>query len=110
MVRNVKITSPVPTEKIYWQNFALQSEKDYPLIRTCSFNYKGKTMVCITSISLNDTIKVDWTVSAKDLYLKTKSSYTIKEIFPEKKQVSKGKEIKASVSVKPLETKIFIIE
>ncbi len=110
MVRNVTITSPVPTEKIFLHNFGILEDYDFPVVRTCSFNYKGKTLVCLTNIQINNSIKVDWEAKPNDLYLKKKSQYTISEIYPNKQEIGKGKIIKASVDLMPLETKVYIVE
>ncbi|MBQ7256237.1 MAG: hypothetical protein IJS60_00910 [Abditibacteriota bacterium] len=110
MVRNVTITSSVPKDKIFLQNFGILGDYDFPVVRTCSFNYKGKTMVCLTNIQINDSIKVDFEATPSDLYLKEKSSYTISEIYPQKAETAKGKAIKAKTELAPLETKIFIVE
>ncbi|MBQ0105606.1 MAG: hypothetical protein KBT47_06180, partial [Armatimonadetes bacterium] len=108
MVRNVKIISELPKKNCYYQNFALEYNLDYPAVRTCSHNYKGKTAVTFTNI-INEKVTFDWESFGKGLGLKDKKSYTISEFYPTEKEISKG-EIKGTVTLEPLETKILIIE
>lgn len=110
LIRKVRITNDIPKEKIYLEHWAEKSEKEYDPVKTCTFNYKGKTMICFTSVSLDKTIKVEWEATPKDLYLKEKSLYRISEIYPNKETVSKGREIKSSFEIKPLETVLFVVE
>ncbi|MBQ0104897.1 MAG: hypothetical protein KBT47_02540, partial [Armatimonadetes bacterium] len=109
MVRNVNIISDIPKEQIYFQNFALESNNFYPLVRTCSHYYKGKAIITFTNIS-KETIPVSFETTPKALNLKNKAEYKISEFYPNEKEISKEKEIKGTVTLEPLETKIIIVE
>lgn len=108
MVRKVRITSNVPTKKILWLMWGFDRTGDFPLVRTCSFNYKGKTMVCFTSIS-NDRISISWKSSYSDLNLKNRTSYRLTEIYP-KKEAKTLHSLEDTFYINPYETKIFVIE
>lgn len=99
MVRPVKINSENPTMNLYyfWHSASDkdQGNIDFPTIRTCSFNYKGKTMLCFTNIS-DESIKVDFSCKATDLNLRDKAVYNIniawsKDAKSNKKLKSTGK-------------------
>lgn len=109
MTREVKITSPVPTRPIKWYHFDVLKENDFPVIRTVSYNYKGKTAVAFCSLS-DTPVKVDWEANAKDLNLKNRNSYKITQIYPEKKIINEDKTIKSSFVIQPFDTVVFIIE
>lgn len=108
MVRPVKIISEIPKQHIKWGSPFGYAEGDYDAVRTCSYMYKGKAMICFTNTQ-TENAKVSWQSNAKDLYLKDKKEYKISEVYPSKTLVSKG-DIKGLCELKPLETKIFIIE
>ena len=108
MVRKVRITSNVPTKKILWLMWGFDRTGDFPLVRTCSFNYKGKTMVCFTSIS-DKSENISWKSSFSDLNLKNKKSYKLTEIYP-KKESKVLNSLEDTFSMSPFETKIFVIE
>lgn len=112
MVRNVKITSYMPTKRIYWEHFSGRNEGDFPLVRTVSFNYHNKTAVTFTNIS-KQSIKVDWESSAEDLNLSNKN-LTVSKLYPKdsnpvKNSGSKGF-VKSSFTIKPLETVVYIVK
>lgn len=110
MVRDIKITSEIPKIQVLWTHFTHKQEVMADTIKTCSYHYKEKTMVCITNCGKEKT-KVSWQSSPKDLYLKKKNSYKISQIFPEKKTlINKTEKIKGEMMLRPLETVIIIIE
>ena len=110
MVRDVKIISEIPKKHVYWTHFTCEQEVDADTIKTCSYFYKGKAMVCITNADVVAT-PVEWESCAGDLYLKNKSTYTISQVYPEKKVISKNvKNIGGKFVINPLETVIFIVE
>jgi len=108
MVRKVNFETKIPTKNILWRNFGLTSNEAYPLVQTASFNYKDSTAIVFTNIS-KDTITFNYKSSAKDLFLKTKTSYNISQLYPNKKEISNGK-IEGKVTIKPLETIILIVK
>ncbi|MBQ7257361.1 MAG: hypothetical protein IJS60_06670 [Abditibacteriota bacterium] len=108
MMREVTITSPIPEKEIFFQNFALESNNKYPLVRTISHYYKGKASVTFTNIS-KESIDITWESTAKSLGLKNKKSYKISEFYPEEKLVFEG-DIKGSLTLGPLETRVLIVE
>lgn len=113
MVRDVEITSEIPYKNLYWKHYTTDGYKDFPLLRTCSFNYKGKTAVSFISSSFEE-IKVDWQAKAKDLNLPIKNIYNIKEFYPNTEETVINKcekgTVKSSFTLKPLETVIFIVD
>lgn len=117
MVRNVKITSDNPVKNIYFvYDWNYQNNHDFKLIKTCSFNYKGKTMVCFASVS-DEPVKVDWESKACDLNLKDKSKYTITQTYVKGAKTNKsfknlGKKglVKSSFTIEPFDTVMFIVE
>ncbi len=108
MMREVTITSPIPEKEIFFQNFALESNNKYPLVRTISHYYKGKASVTFTNIS-KESIYITWESTAKSLGLKNKKLYKISEFYPEEKLVFEG-DIKGSLTLGPLETRVLIVE
>lgn len=108
-VRPVNIVSENPTMKLTWGGPFGVREQDFHVIKTCSFHHHGKTMVCFTNCS-DKVQKTKWKTTPKDMYLKEKKSYTIKETWPEKKILSKGEKIENTLEIKPLETIILVIE
>ena len=110
MVRDVNITSEIPKIHVYWSHFTYEHEVDADTIKTCSFNYKGKTMVCFTNAGKN-TATIEWNAKPEDLYLKKKGSYKISQIYPEKNIIkNRTKNIEGETEIAPLETIILIIE
>ena len=108
MVRKVTFTEPMATKNILWHIWGFQYHEDFPLVRTCSYNYKGKTMVCFASIS-DEEVEFTWKAKASDLNLKTKKNYKISQIYPTKKAIS-NKALGGKVKMEPLEVKILIVE
>jgi len=80
MVRPVKINSVNPSMNLFYYIHCTNEKErgyfDFPTIRTCSFNYKGKTMLCFTNIS-EGSVPVDFSCLAEDLNLKNKDVYNI---------------------------------
>lgn len=120
MVRPVTITSDIPVKNLYYFFHSALPENrgnyDFPMVRTCSFNYKGKTMVCFSNAG-DEKVTVDWTAKAKDLNLKNKSSYTVTQTYAkdaERNEVfeNKGKkgEIASTFDIYGRDTVIFIVE
>ncbi|MBQ0105133.1 MAG: hypothetical protein KBT47_03750, partial [Armatimonadetes bacterium] len=110
MVREVKITSPIPTKKILWKHYTGESTEIFPLVRSVSYKYRNRTMVGFTSIALNDPIKISWEADSEDLYLPKKNMYTIKEIYPREKTLCKSEDIKYTFTIKPKTTVLFTVE
>jgi len=109
MVRPVKFKQEIPTIN----TFMWTSSKhigDFPIIKTCSFYYKGETCVTFTNISPDNSYNLDWESKAKDLYLKEKASYIIKEIYPNNKEVFNNNKIQGQITLKPLETKVYVVK
>lgn len=109
MVRPVKITSPIPTERQKWGSHFGTLEKDFDLVRTCSYNYKGKAMVCFTNASDKEW-KISWKATPASLNLKNKGLYNISELHPEKKSVAQNAKIGGMFKIKPMDTVILIVE
>lgn len=89
---------------------------DFPLVKTCSLNLHGKTMICFTSVS-DTPVKVDWSQKAKDLNLKDKSIYKIKQTYANDKKSDKDfpslgefGEVKSSFTIDPFDTVMFVAE
>ena len=120
MVRSPKITSPVPTRAIYYYNHPVgivsEGVRDFPTLKTCAFNYKGKTMVCFCSVAENP-LKVDWEVKACDLNLKDKNAYKITKGYSKGKKVNEAFDslgekgmVKSSFTIDPLDVVMFVVE
>lgn len=112
MVRPVKITSPIPTKTLYWKNIYGESTKEHKMIRTCSYNYKGKTLVSFINSS-DESIRVDWEATPKSLYLQNKANYNIKAFHPKEisfENKSSKDLIKSSFTLAPLETVMFEVD
>ena len=108
MMREVTITGPIPEKEIYFQNFALESNHKYPLVRTISHYYKGIASITFTNISKED-IEVKWESTPEKLGLKNKKSYKISEFYPLEEVISEG-ELKGMLTLKPLETKVITVQ
>ncbi|MBQ0104962.1 MAG: hypothetical protein KBT47_02870, partial [Armatimonadetes bacterium] len=76
MVRPVKFINDIPTRDIWWKYYGEEKTRAYPTVRTCSYYYKGKTMVCLSSVNPDSDTEVSFEANPSDLYLKNKSSYT----------------------------------
>ena len=109
MVRPVKFVTEIPTKNIYWCFLTEKGEYDFPSVRTCSINYKGKTMICFASVEPEKNITFEWEAKAEDMNLEEKSVYKISEIYPNEKEYS-STEIGGSVLLKPWEIKILVVE
>lgn len=111
MVRPVRITSDIPKKNLYWKHYTAEGYKDFPLVRTCSFNYKGKTAVSFISSS-SEQINVSWEIEAKGLNLKDKN-HNIVEFYPNNniyKNMGDNKLIKSEFILNPYETVILIVD
>jgi len=103
-VREVNIKTDLPTI-----SSSLYKDVKFPVIKTCSFNYQGSTCVLFTNIS-KDSQTINFESTPRDLYLKQKPQYTIKEVYPNEKDVSsKNNKISGNITIGPLETKVYII-
>ena len=103
----------------YWfhnANDACQDTRDFKTVWTCSFNYKGKTMICFTSIGEKKE-KITWECLAKDLNLDKTKSHTIKQVYAKEKTLNKtfrnaGNKalIKSTFEIDPFDIVVFIVE
>ena len=117
MVRQVKYDCP-NINSYYWFHSAhenCQETRDFKSVWSCSYNYKGKTMVCFTSIG-DDMIEVNWEALARDLNLKEKK-HTITQVYADGKKVKKifankgnKKLIKSKFTIMPYEVAVFIVD
>lgn len=105
MVKPVNIVSDNPTINLLWTNFLGEQNLDFPVVRTCSYNYKGKIIIVFTNISDNE-INVEWNAIAKDLNLNKKSLYNLNEIYPNKTN-KKIKALKDTFTIPPESVVIF---
>ena len=109
-VRKVNITSDIPTVNLEWHHHSGISDFDFPVVKTGSFFYKGKTMIAFTNISKTENVNVAWNSDYKSLYLKKKGSYKVTEVYPKTKKPSFGSKISGKFTIEPLQTKLFIVE
>ena len=103
----------------YWfhsASDACQEIRDFNTVWSCSFNYKGKTLVCFTSIG-KEKERVNWECLAEDLNLSKVKSHTIKKVYEKEEKVFKTVKnlgdkslIKSSFEIEPFDVIIFIID
>lgn len=111
MIRPVNITSPIPTKKLYWENIYGNSNREHKMVRTCSYHYKGKTMVAFINSS-DEEINVNWEATPKDMCLSEKKAHDINPFYPKEMEFvnnSTRELIKSSFTLPPLETVIFVV-
>ncbi|MBQ0105766.1 MAG: hypothetical protein KBT47_07005, partial [Armatimonadetes bacterium] len=115
-VRDCEITSENPVKNILWVVPPDHYEHfDFPLIRTGSFNYNGKTMVCLTGLHYGDkTVELEF--SPEDLNLPIKDNYKIDLVYNNRPvhqffdyQINNSK-VKFSTVLSREAVQIFIIE
>lgn len=109
VMRKVSL-SDVPTKEIFWTQWNGTERVTLPLVRTGTFRYKGKTMICFSNVSEKET-EFSWSGKAEDMGLKVKPSYKLTEIYPEKSDNSvmlTG--CIGSQKIGAFETKLYIIE
>ena len=115
-VRDCEIVSEVPVENILW----VVPHDNYeffhmPMIRTGSFNYKGKTLVCLTGLQGCEK-KVDLEFSPEGLNLPVKDNYIVDLVyldrpFHEFKTCEKvGDKFRFSTILSDSSVQVFIIE
>lgn len=110
LVRKANITSLIPTRKIKFMHWTGLGEFDFPLVKTGSFYYKGKTLIVFTNISLDRKISVSWQADPKDLNLSEKSEYRITQIYPKTDISQTLNKIENDFIISPIETVLFEIE
>ncbi|MBQ0105703.1 MAG: hypothetical protein KBT47_06685, partial [Armatimonadetes bacterium] len=108
MVRPVTITSENPIRNLMWITGWGEFYFDFPMIRTCSFEHKGKACIAFVNVS-EDKQTVSWKTLPENLNIKKKSSYTLSEIFPNEKK-EKITSLKGTLQIEPQSVKIFVIE
>lgn len=80
-VRDCKILGEMPTKNILWCVPPDHYEHfDFPMIRTASFNYNGKTLVCLTGLHEGDR-KIDLEFNPEGLNLPKKDSYRVELVY-----------------------------
>lgn len=109
LVRKVDFTNDIPKKEIFMRHFTGDDTREYPLVKTGSFNYKGKTCIAFTNIS-DESINVEWQSDSDSLGLVKKESYKLSEIYPTKSEETNINEIKGYFTIKPYETNLFVIE
>ena len=108
MVRNVNIENQIPTINLIYKSFLDVKSKDFPTVRTCSYNYKEKACVVFTNISDNEQ-EIKWSAKPSDLNLKKKPSYKISAFYPEG-SAKTVKSIRDTFTIKGNDTIIFVVE
>ena len=109
LMRAVKLEN-VPSKRIVWIQWNGKEYVYLPLVRTGTFYYNGKTMLCFTNVS-EKNIEFSWKGKPEDMGLVTKSFYKLTEIYPKKdgNSVSLNR-CGSDMKIGPFETKLYIIE
>lgn len=108
-VRKVDFVNNIPYKNLKWTHYTGVSDFDFPVIKTGSFNYKGKTLIVFTNID-EDTVTLQWQSDPKDLNLRSGKIYTISEIYPKEEKLGFTKEIGGEITIGPLETVLVTVE
>lgn len=109
LMRKVEFVNEIPTANITWNHFSGYSQTDSPIVKTGSFNYNNKTMVCFINVS-NKSVPVEWKSNYNDLGLTNKKSYTFNEFYPIQQKKITSKDLKGKFTLKPYEIKLIVID
>lgn len=108
LMRKVNFTNEIPKAHLIWNHFSGYCETDSPVVKTGSFAYGGKTMLCFVNVS-KESVPVKWEADPTDLGLKSKKLYTFSEFYPKKKAMAKTNKLKGEFTLLPYETKLITV-
>lgn len=108
LMRKVNFTNEIPTANITWNHFSGGRNFDSKVVKTGSFNYNGKTMLCFVNVS-NKDVPVEWESNYKDLGLKKQKTYTFNEFYPTQEKKVVSKDLKGKFTLKPYEIKLIVV-
>lgn len=109
MVRPVTIESKIPKMNLTMGSHFGARTDDYDVIKTCSYNYNGKAMICFTNAS-NEPRKIVWSVKPQDLKLTKTKSFLVKKAYPNSFETHSYDNLVDMFEIGPLETVIYTIQ